>query len=291
MIERTGIAENKTAKVKTYKTLSQKQGKVLSRALLISGGSFIGIGIVGFALTYLFGWILSNAWMNNPNSFAYEGMLIASVVIILVTMIGSMIVMGRATKSKTSTLIVWMVIYSLGQAIGFAMLLSGIAALVYLIGQAGVSLGFFNPITDCILVFVVCGVLFCLCAAIGYGLSAKAAFRLMKFMGFAYLAMFVLSICMIIPCIIFLVNPSQSGSQFFEWYTFLIYAIFALMFMFYITWDVNVIAKSAMFMNYEDNKLETNMAIYYGYKLLVDLMGLLWIAMSMMLRVRGARRF
>ena len=72
----------------------------------------------------------------------------------------------------------------------------------------------------------------------------------------------------------------------FQWYYSLIMGIFCLLFMGYISYDVWMISKTSEFAQIADSRAFNNLSLFFGYRLLIDFVGLFWTIASLILRFR-----
>lgn len=253
--------ENLNAK---YKVVSQTQSSILTRSFLIAGLSFLLICLIGLG----FGKLFEHEIYEKGNLSVVNSLYMISILLIFISMFGSMLVFRNLLNQKTSKIIFWIGLYCLAQGIGFGMLFS-------LFAQDSWTL---------ILIFGVSGIMFILCAIIGYFMSANAAFNLMKMLSIGWIATFILMILMFIPMIIMLsIGGSYVG---FQWYYSLIMGIFCLLFMGYISYDVWMISKTSEFAQIADSRAFNNLSLFFGYRLLIDFVGLFWTIASLILRFR-----
>ncbi len=236
-----------------YKTLSQSQGSLLTRSFLVTGISFLLICLIGYGFGVLFNKMVFE-W---GKADAVNSLYMISVLIIFISIFGSMIVMRNLLSQQTWKIAMWIGLYCIGEGIGVGMLFALFA----------------NDTYTLVLLFGVCGALFITCSLIGKILTANGAFKLIKFLSYCMIAMFVLMILMFIPMIL-MINGASILS--FRWYYWLILGLSCIFFMGYIAYDVFLISKTSQFVALEDNRAQTNLVLYFGYKLLIDLMGLFW---------------
>lgn len=253
--------ENLNAK---YKVVSQTQSSILTRSFLVAGLSFLLICLIGLGFGKLFEYEI----YEKGNLSVVNSLYMISILLIFISMFGSMLVFRNLLNQKTSKIIFWIGLYCLAQGIGFGMLFS-------LFAEDSWTL---------ILIFGVSGIMFILCAIIGYFMSANAAFSLMKMLSIGWIVTFVLMILMFIPMIIMLsIGGSYAG---FQWYYSLIMGIFCLLFMGYISYDVWMISKTSEFAQIADSRAFNNLSLFFGYRLLIDFVGLFWTIASLILRFR-----
>lgn len=253
--------ENLNAK---YKVVSQTQSSILTRSFLVAGLSFLLICLIGLGFGKLFEYEI----YEKGNLSVVNSLYMISILLIFISMFGSILVFRNLLNQKTSKIIFWIGLYCLAQGIGFGMLFS-------LFAQDSWTL---------ILMFGVSGIMFILCAVIGYFMSANAAFNLMKMLSIGWIATFILMILMFIP-MIFMLSTGASYAG-FQWYYSLIMGVFCLLFMGYISYDVWMISKTSEFAQIADSRAFNNLSLFFGYRLLIDFVGLFWTITSLVLRFR-----
>jgi hypothetical protein len=64
----------------------------------------------------------------------------------------------------------------------------------------------------------------------------------------------------------------------------LIVGISTLLFLFYMIFDISMISKTQQFINTEDKQLTWTIGMIFGFRLLVDLVGLVWNIAMLVLR-------
>ncbi len=245
-----------------YKVLSQKQGSILAKSFLVTGISFLLISLIGYG----FGVLFSKCVYEWHYTQIVSSLYIISILLVFISIFGSVTAMRNLFTQKTSKIAFWIILYSIGQGIGCGMLFS-------LFTEDSYSM---------ILIFGVCGAMFVLCALVGYLLNMRAAFGLAKLLRYGWGAMMFLMLLMFIPMTVMLVSGTTMWG--FQWYYWLILGLSALLFMGYISYDVWMITNTAQFLNIDNSRAEINLVLYFGYKLLVDLMGLLWTVATIFAR-------
>lgn len=249
-----------------YKTQTEQQGSILSRSFLVTGISFLLICVIGYGFGVLF-----NKLIYEWNHFDVANTLVyVSILLVIISMIGSMVVMRKLLIQPTWKIVTWIGLYCLGEGLGLGMLFARFNTNSY----------------SLVLIFGICGLVFLICALIGYFLTTRAAFTLARMLMWGAIAIMVLMVIMFIPMIIMLCTGTTMWG--FEWYYWLILGLSGLMFMGYIAYDTHVIARTSEFMSIGSSQVINNLSLYFGYRLLVDLIGLLWTIASFVLM--GSRR-
>lgn len=276
------------AKSEAYKVFSQQRGRILTRSLLIASICYLLIGIIGVPVGLGFCELMKKELTTSPNSNWMLCFALCSIFLILISAIGSRSVLRKQGKSGTTGMIIWLGLYCIGQIIGFGMLFGAIAGVNYV--DSGSTNGF--GIWWVTGVFAFCGLVFGICALVGYNMSSKAAFKLSKFLTWCWTLVFTLSMILIIPTMFVMIfSPSIQLAFGFNLIMLIIYGATTLMFMLYITWDVWVIAKkSTELESYVDDQYASTMSLYYGYTLLTDLMSLFWILILFLIRLIPFKR-
>jgi FtsH-binding integral membrane protein len=151
-------------------------------------------------------------------------------------------------------------LYSFAQGISFG-------ALFFILDLAQVA-GSQYKLWDIIYIFAIGGGIFLISGVIGSFLSHKATITLSKFL--LYISMSVLVLFVVL---MFLAIFGVFASERFY---LILYFLMGVIYILYIMWDFSVIRKSEQFMQMADDKVKLNFVLMFGYKLLVDFIGLIW---------------
>ncbi|MDR3257434.1 MAG: hypothetical protein LBT17_01410, partial [Mycoplasmataceae bacterium] len=197
--------------------------------------------------------------------------------LILVAMILSMVVNGKfflnmGQVKKSLVLSMW-AIYIIAEGAGFGILFTAFYA------QFGLSKG----VSYLLLIFAAGGVAFLICALIGKSLSTKQMISFGKFVGYMSIGfMIVFAMCML-AMMITLFIPGAGGWMGGGMWT-LIIGLSTLLFLFYTIFDVSMISKTQQFIATDDRNIVWNIGMIFGFRLLVDLVGLIWNIAILVLR-------
>jgi FtsH-binding integral membrane protein len=162
----------------------KKQASVLSKSLMVAGVAFILMFAFSLALYAL----LNRFVVVGVNDSALSAIYMISIFCILAVMIMSIFTMKGIDKMKLSTIITMIVLYGVGNGMAFGVLFYAIEQ-----SQSAVSM------IDIMTCFLLTGLIFGICGAIGTVLSAKFTMSLGKFLmvaTFAFLGIYLILIIM-----------------------------------------------------------------------------------------------
>ena len=265
-------------KVVQTKTFSKAQGSMLTKSLLISGICFILVCAASI------GWGIMFANLYNDMSWQTWDLVYSLYFVALFVIIASMILsMVWQKKIKTAgiglTAMVF-IIYILGQSLGFGMVFG------LIIGEVGYddSTQGMTAIAQLGLIFGVTGILFALMAFVGSIMNNKVAMTMKKFMMVGMMIVFgmMLFISMMWLFSALFWMPSYTSANWFYW---LIILLMAPLMLCYVAYDIYQIKKMDTF-NTLQGKEKMNITLMFAFKLLVDLVGLMWIVLAIFMRVR-----
>lgn len=238
---------------------SQSQSKVLTRSFWVTGLSFIAIFLIAYGLYEIL--------FRFANTYTANILLFVSPFIIFIATILGLFMRPRITKSSVRFMIFVISFYTIAQGVGFAALFYSISYSAY-IGYTTYNL------IDIMFLFAIAGLMFTGMAVIGANLSRKATAKLGHFLLVATIVFIIFSLffSLLFAFTFYASNQSQV----------LIIAIVnvasGLLSLGYIVWIVSVIKKTTEFMNLNSEtgiKIKKSLSIYYGFWLLVNLVGLL----------------
>lgn len=244
------------------KTLSRSQMSLLNRSMLYAGIGFVLIALIGFA-------IAMGIWKSNNIETLNNSITLLwtfSIILILVSMILSMVVnvklftrMGNVSKGLIYSM--WTV-YIVAEGLGFGLLF--LAFMVQFNGQQG--------ILYLIFVFAAGGIAFMIAALIGKSLSTKAMMSLGKFISILSIAFMVMFFVFMIATIVASFTSSFGSEGLF----LMIIGLSTILFLLYMVFDISVISKTQQFLTIDNTQLSWTLAMIFGFRLLVDLVGLIW---------------
>lgn len=241
------------------------QVSLLTKALLIAGISFLLICAIGVGFGFLFQ-SKSDWW---AQSEVYNGLMWGSIIGILVSMILSMFWASKIMTAKPWFTTLVFFVYIVAQGCGFGIIF-GISSLF----QLG-------------LIFGVSGLIFLITGITGLLIKDKAAMTFRKFIMIGSMIalglMFIISMVWMFDAIFFSYGMFGVGAM--QWFYYFAMLMMGLVMMGYMAYDIYMIQKIDTFLNVDDNALaRNNIAFFFGYKLLVDLVGILWIVAMFVLR-------
>jgi hypothetical protein len=225
-------------------------------------GFGISMGLIYGAADKIGGWI--------------TGLWAISIILILVAMILSMVVNGKffLNMGQVKKSLVWSmwIVYIIAEGAGFGILFTAFCV------QFSIDKG----ILYLLLIFAAGGVAFLICALIGKSLSTKQMLSFGRFVGYMSIGfMVVFGICMLIMMIMmFIPNVGWAGGAMWT----LIIGLSTLLFLFYMIFDVSMISKTQQFIATDDKNVVWTVGMIFGFRLLVDLVGLIWNIAILILR-------
>lgn len=243
------------------KQLSHSQMSLLNRSMLYAGIGFILIALIGFG-------IAMGLWSANGQALINSVPLLwtFSVILILVAMILSMVVnvkfftrMGNVSKALVLTM--WG-IYVVAEGLGFGMLF--LCFMVQFEMQQGILYLMF--------VFAAGGVAFLIAALIGKSLSNRATMALGKFISMLSIAFMVMFFVFMIATLIVSLTGSFASDGLF----LMIIGLSTILFLLYMVFDISAISKTQQFIGIDNTQINWTLAMMFGFRLLVDLVGLIW---------------
>lgn len=250
----------RTAKVSENKwTFSQSQSKVLTRSFLVTGLSFIAIFLISYGL-YEILFTFANIYTANILMF------VSPFIIFIATILG-LFMRPRITNSSVRFMIFVISFYTIAEGVGFAALFYAISYSAY-IGYTTYNL------IDIMFLFAIAGLMFTGMAIIGANLSRKATAKLGHFLLVATIIFIVFSLFFSL----LFTFTFYSGNQSQILILVIVSIVSGLLNLGYIVWIVSVIKKTTEFMNLNSEtgiKIKKSLGIYYGFWLLVNLVGLL----------------
>ncbi|MDR2567924.1 MAG: hypothetical protein LBC44_01285 [Mycoplasmataceae bacterium] len=253
--------------------LTQKRSSLLSRSLIVAGVCFLAI----FAFSWILYFILNNVLDLSADSAGTTIIILYAVaaVLIIVSFIMSMVVWAKINTVRIGTIITTIVFYSVAEGIGFGILFFAI----------GLSTEASEIMRDVMLLFLAGGLIFAITGIIGTMLSKKATIGLGKFILIATIAYIVI---MLITFIVVIVAAAVGNGAILDAlnsnaFLFLIFGFEGILFILYIAFDFSSIKKSEAFINSE---LSFRYSLIFGYKLLIDLIGLIWVLIRIFLATR-----
>lgn len=239
---------------------TQTQNKVLTRSFLVTGLSFIAIFLIAYGLyEILFRFAIGT---NAANIL----MFVSPFIIFIATILG-LFMRPRITNSSVRFMVFVISLYTIAEGIGFAALFYAISYSAY-VGYTNYNL------IDIMFLFAIAGLMFTGMAIVGANLSRRATAKLGHFL---FVATIVFIIFSLFFSLIFAFTV-YSGNQSQVLILAVVSVISGLLNLGYIAWIVSVIKKTTEFMNLNSEtgiKVKRSLGIYFGFWLLVSLVGLL----------------
>jgi len=247
------------------KVLTKTQSSLLSKSLLIAAIGFAIIALSGLGFYYLLDHIVKN---NQGNTLI--ALYIVSILFILISSFMAMYLFGKMfvapDKIKYATIIAMLLMYSLAEGFGFGTLFYAV------MNTNGVS-GF--EAYDLFIIFGIGAAVFLIAGLIGMFLNSNATMSLGKII--MYMSMALLPIWLVV----ILLSIFNVGFSLGMWTA--IYSVVALLFVLYIVFDFSTIAKMNQFTSLASTSVQFKMAFLFGFKLLMDFVGLIWMLIRLYL--------
>jgi FtsH-binding integral membrane protein len=237
------------------RVLRKSQQTLLTRSLIVAGISFLLI----FAFSFGFYKILDSIGIEKSSEIV-NVMYIFSILLIIGSMFMSMYIWTRIQKVSKYTIISCIVAYGIAEGIAFGVLFYAIGLTV---GTESEILSF-GDLAYC---FLFAGSVFVIAGLVGMALTAKTTFTLGKFIMVMSLIMLLMFPVMLI---MYLCGATMGNGIIYA-----IYAAMGLLFIGYIAYDFSVISKMSEFDLFSDDKVKLNLTLMFGFKLLIDFVGLL----------------
>ncbi|MDR2636589.1 MAG: Bax inhibitor-1/YccA family protein [Mycoplasmataceae bacterium] len=242
---------------------TKKQTSILSKSLIVGG--------VAFGITFAFSlllYFLLNKYISNENQDIVTSLYVISIICIIATLVLSLFTLRRIEKIKLALLIWMIVLYAIGNGLSFGVLFYAIS-----LSQSSIDM------YDIIICFLLtCGI-FAISGTVGTMLSARFTLSLGKFLMIATFA-FLISFLILMFISLF---THILGS---EKINILIWAIWGVMIILYIMYDLSVISKSQQFIQMSDSPTQTKYVFMFGFMLFVNLIQLFWVMIRLMLSLK-----
>lgn len=257
---------NTVASQTSVKQFNKGQISILSWTLLIAGVGFILVGVIGWLTSY----IVNHAIAQGSDA-TMMGLTIGFVVLLLTSQIMALFAYARIERLSKITIGVIISFYCLGMGIGFGLLFSMLTLQYGLQGIYYIALA-----------FAIGGLCFLVSALISKVLSNRAYIGFGKFVMFLSLGYFAIFGLMMILFIVSIFVPSMIGTL--NNLYLLGLALSTLLFFFYMILDLATIRKMSAFIQAQESKVAWNFIWMLGFKLLMDLVGLVYNILIIMLR-------
>lgn len=265
----TDINPNTNTTVR-HKTLNSTQISLLNRSMLYSGMGFIAIALIGFAIAMGLYKSLGTDQLNSSINLLWT----FSIILILASMIISMVVNVKlfTRRGQVSRPLIWSMwlIYIVAEGLGFGILF--LAFMVQFNQQQG--------ILYLVFIFAAGGVAFVIASLIGKALSANATINLGKFIGLLSIVFFIMFFVFMIATIVSSLSGTFGGDGLY----LMIIGISTILFLLYLVFDISTISKTQQFISIDNAQLNWTLAMIFGFRLLVDLVGLIWNLAILVLR-------
>jgi hypothetical protein len=185
-----------------------------------------------------------------------------AIISILVSQIMAMVAFARIERVSKITIAILFSIYILGYSLGFGILFVAIHA------SYPTAKGTFL-IT---LAFAAGGLSFLVAGIIGHRMSNRAAMTMMKFIGMLSIGFFIV---FGIFMTLFIVSAFTGAfANVIDKFYILLIALSTILFFLYMIFDFVIINRIQAFVDLADSKIAWNFALMFGFKLLMDLVGL-----------------
>lgn len=248
------------------KLLKTNQISILSKSLLIAGAGFLAIALLGGLFSY---GIVQGHWFQGA---AISTLYIISIVLIIVSGVMSFFIWRKIETVKKSTIAIMYTLYCLAEGFAFGILFSAFT----------LNFGSAKGIQYLILIFAIGGFAFLIAGLIGHRLSAKQTMSLGKFIMYMSIAFMIMFGVTLILMIVSICTGGFSGAM-DSWVT-AIMCFSCVLFFLYIMYDISIISKSQAYVGIQENAIQMNYALMFGFVLLVDFVGLVWQIAYMFLR-------
>lgn len=247
------------------KQIKTHQMSVLSRSLLIAGTGFIVIALLGGLFSY---GIVQGNWFGQNITWMYW----VSVILIIVSSFMSFFIWRKIERVKKTTIVIMYSLYLLAEGFAFGILFSAFT----------INFGSAKGIQYLILIFAIGGLAFLIAGVIGQRLSTRATMSLGRFIMFLSIAFLILFfITMIFAIVCYATNGINGALD--SWIS-VIMCFSCVLFFLYIMYDISVISKSQIYVGMQENAVQWNYALMFGFILLIDFVGLVWQIAYMFLR-------
>lgn len=240
-------------------TFTQTQSKVLTRSFLVTGLSFIAIFLISYGLYEI---LIRYATPSAANILLF----VSPIIVIIATFMG-LFMRPKVSNSSVRFMISVISIYTIAEGVGFA-------ALFYAI-QYSVYVGYSNyNLIDIMFLFAISGLMFAGMAIVGVKLSHRATAKLGHFLLVATIVFILFSLVFSLVFAFTVYSANQSQVLILA----IVSVVSGLLNLGYIAYIVSVIKKSTEFLNLNSEtgiKIKRSLGIYFGFWLLVSLVGLL----------------
>lgn len=252
----------------------RRQGRLLTRSFVWTGIGFL----TAFLLTYAMYYLLQAV---DPQRTATGWLIVVAPLVLIATMF-----MGMFARPKYSGRPVFLQfafwLFSIAQGVSLGALLYAVSYY----GPAGLVLDTESAaplnLVDVAMAFGLGGLMFAGMAVAGYRMSARGALRLGRLLLVA--TMVFMAAYLIFSLTLIFSRGGWTGSS---WVTLLILALSGLLNLGYIAYMVSMIKQSAPFVEAAGNQaLFRSSAIFYGFMMLVNLMGVIRVVLALLARFR-----
>lgn len=238
-------------------TFSQSQSKLMTRSFLYTGISFVAIFLLSLGIYFLLPSDDLISAAQTANVF-----LAISPILVLVSSLMGIFIRPRSSGGMAFIAITY-TLYIIAQSIGLGGLFFAIQFTDKINGQP-------SNLIDIVSIFGVAGLMFIGMAIVGSTLSRKAGVKFSRFLMAAFFAYMLSSLIFSISFIFI-----RGGA--FDWLIIASTLIGGLLNMGYIVFIVFQMKQSSDFVDLAGNAHFTNtLSLYYGFWMLVSLMGLVW---------------
>lgn len=275
----TGQPVNNT---QTYKQtrlsdFTQKHVSLFVRGLLYAGIGYIVIGVFSFLC-----WFLIDKYVKTTNTKdqTFYILMVVSAIVILVSAIMGIVASFKLARNtlKIGLMISIWAIYVIAQTAAFAVLFycftsvfTNVKGLQYLL-----------------LIFAGGGLAFVLSALIAKAMSTNAVIKFSRFIFIISIGFMVAMLISIILNVVLYCAVKNFNSEII--YTAMI-SVSILIFFLYMIFDMSMLAKAPQLLNLSDDQQQIKLlALFFGYRILVDLIALIWRVALLVLQFAGKKR-
>ncbi len=234
---------------------NKAQGSLMTKALMITGLGFAAICGVGYGV----GAIYDSAMAGSSSAgMSSQTLGIIGGICLIASMFMAIFWMMKFESAGWGLIGTTFLVYILGQGIGFGSL--------FLIFDG----------TELLWIFGLAGGIFLIMGVIGISLSSRAAMSLMKMLMIGTMVYLGLSLMMMLFSMFGVWNVFTTGGN-MDWMYWGITVFSGLLALGYIAFDMHMLSKYNEFHNLEGANNVNKIAAFFGFKLLMDLIYLIWI--------------
>jgi hypothetical protein len=252
---------NSRQKLGRLSSLTKSHISLFVKGLMYSGIGYLVIGLFSYLLWYV---INKNVHITNQDS-SFTIILIVSIVVMLVSSIMGMVATFKLARGtlKFGFMMSIYIIYIIAQILAFSALFWCFTQ-NYATNQKGIQY--------LLLIFAGGGLAFVISALIAKAMSKNAVIKFSRFVGYLSIGFLVVLLLSVIINVVLIVTKQIQASYIL--YTSLI-SVSIVVFFIYLIYDMSMLSKVQEIFNIEDNQQQANvLAMFFGYRILVDLIAL-----------------